>query len=107
MKKKVLIILSLVILVIIIFQVFNIYSNILKRFYPNTYSEYVEKYSEKYEIEKEWIFALIKAESNFKKESVSKSGAVGLMQLMDSTAKEVSKEIRNKRCGFKKCRYEY
>lgn len=96
MKKKGLIILITIIVFVILFNVFGIYKILLKKLYPNTYLDYVEEYSQKYEIEKEWIFALIKAESNFEKSSVSQSGAVGLMQLMESTAHEVAKEVRNK-----------
>lgn len=72
MKKKLSLTLILIILIVVIFKVFNIYSMILKRFYPDTYSEYVSEYSKKYNIEQEWIYALIKAESNFKAESVSR-----------------------------------
>jgi len=71
-KKKLSLTLILIILIVIIFKVFNIYSLILKRFYPNNYSEYVSEYSKKYNIEKEWIYALIKAESNFNAESISR-----------------------------------
>lgn len=96
MKKKVLMILIVVVIIVLLFRVFNIYDRILKIYYPDTYSEYVDKYSKKYNIEKEWIFALIKAESNFKKDSISQSGAIGLMQLMEKTAVEVSNEVRNR-----------
>lgn len=102
MKKKVLIVVFLILIILILFKVFNVYSIILKRFYPDTYAEYVDEYSEKYGIDREWIFALIKAESNFKEESVSQSGAIGLMQLMENTAIEVSNEVRNRRSRFKR-----
>ena len=71
------------------------------------FSEFVDKYSEKYGIEKEWIFALIKAESNFDENSVSSSGAVGLMQLMENTAMEMAQNTRNRRNKFKRSRYKY
>ena len=57
------------------------------------YSQYVEKYSEKYSVDKYLIYAIIKAESNFKEKAVSKSGAQGLMQLMYPTAEELSGKI--------------
>lgn len=76
-----------------IVSVYNVYYLILKKVYPCTYAEYVYKYSKEYDIESSWIFALIKAESNFNCEVVSQSGAVGLMQLMEKTAVEVAKGL--------------
>lgn len=92
-KNKILLILMATVIIIFLFQGFNIYEKILRIYYPDTYSEHVNKYSKKYNIEKEWIFSLIKAESNFKKDSISQSGAIGLMQLMEKTAIEVSNEV--------------
>ena len=100
MKKKIAIIgFTVVILVILSFA--GISKIVLERIYPTEFSEYVEKYSEKYNIEEEWVYALIKAESNFDKNSVSTSGAFGLMQLMEETANEMADNTRNKRNRFK------
>lgn len=94
MRKKALIIFVSITIVIVIITAFDIYSKILKIYYPKTYENEVIKYASKYEIDENWIFALIKAESNFKENSISSSGAVGLMQLMEKTAKETAEEIR-------------
>lgn len=44
---------------------------------------------QKYALEPSLVFSVIKAESGFSKNAVSDAGAVGLMQLMPSTAKFV------------------
>ncbi len=92
-RNTLIILLIIIILLIVIFKVFDIYTVILKRFYPDTYSEYVYKYSKEYQVDSTWIFALIKTESNFNPNVVSSSGAIGLMQLMQETAEEEANEI--------------
>ena len=93
MKKIIKLIILLVIIVILLFIVFKYKKSILKFIYPIKYENEVNKYSKEYDIDKYLIFACIKAESNFKEKAVSKKGAKGLMQLMDSTAEEVAKTL--------------
>jgi len=47
----------------------------------------IDKYSEKYNIDKNLVKAVVKQESGFNSNAVSQAGAIGLMQLMPSTAK--------------------
>ena len=54
--------------------------------YPMRYGEYVEEYSKKYNLKSELIYAVIKTESGFKESAVSSKEAIGLMQIMESTA---------------------
>ncbi len=54
------------------------------------YSSYVQKSARKYEIEPELIHAVIRTESNGNYRAVSKKGAMGLMQLMPSTANDMN-----------------
>ena len=61
--------------------------------YPQKYSEFVEKYAKENEVEKELIYAMIKAESNFKETAKSNKSAIGLMQIIESTAYEVAEEL--------------
>lgn len=68
-KKFLFIILILILLLVGCFTCYHITLQIL---YPTKYAEYVYIYSEKYDIEPAWIFAIIKAESNFNKDIVSR-----------------------------------
>ncbi len=93
MKKKILILLIIIIILIAIYKIFNIENIILKHLYPIKYEEYVTKYSNELNIDPMLSYAIIKTESNFKEEVISKSGAIGLMQLMDNTAKEQAEKL--------------
>ena len=55
--------------------------------YPTLYAAEVKAAAEKYGIEEERIYAVIKVESNFKKDAVSVADARGLMQMLPSTYK--------------------
>ena len=94
MKKKIkILIVVLLIILIILFGILKIQNFILKKIYKTNYSEYVYKYSKENNIDPLLTFAIIKAESNFNRNIKSKSGAIGLMQLMESTAVEQAEEV--------------
>ena len=65
----------------------------LTKVYKLEYTEYVKKYANEYNVDEYLIYAIIKAESNFKQDAVSHRGAKGLMQLMYSTAEDIAKRI--------------
>ena len=64
--------------------------------YPRGFKTIVNKYSKKYGVDRNLIFALIREESLFNPEALSYVGAKGLMQLMDRTAKTLDKELKIK-----------
>ena len=68
---------------------------VIKTFvYPIKYKEEVQTYSKEYDLDMTLVFSIIKEESGFDKNAVSKKGAVGLMQLRESTAQEIANEKR-------------
>ena len=93
MKKLWKYIIVLIVIITILFIIFKKKNTIMKSFYIIKYSEYVEKYSKEYDVDKYLIYATIKAESNFNQKAESKKGAKGLMQLMDSTGQEIAKGL--------------
>ncbi len=56
---------------------------------PIPYHQIITRKSDKYRIEPSLIRAIIKVESNWDSKAVSRKGAMGLMQLMPSTAKDM------------------
>lgn len=75
-----------VIIVAIIAVLFIQSTWISERLYPVKYKGIIMEKSNKYEVDPHLIAAVIRVESNFKPSSESPKGAVGLMQLMPTTA---------------------
>ena len=83
MNKKVLIFISIIISILVAASIES--KGIKKLIYPKKYSVYVEKYSKEYNLEENLVYSVIKAESKFKKDVISRKGAKGLMQISDIT----------------------
>ena len=60
--------------------------------YPKTYSEIVTTYAEQYKVDENLVYAVIKAESNFRSNAESNKSAIGLMQIVEDTAVDVAKK---------------
>ena len=82
----------ILILIILVIGLLN-WSSFKKAVYPLKYSDYVKKYAENYKIDKYLVYSIIKAESEFKFNARSEKGAVGLMQIMPSTGKEIAQKL--------------
>lgn len=81
-----------IIIIIIIIATVSIKELMIKQMYKKQYIEYVERYSQKYDVDSNLIYAIIKSESNFKSDATSNKNAKGLMQLMYSTAQEIAEK---------------
>lgn len=88
--KTLLIVITIILIIILI--AIGINKQMIKILYKKDYSQYVSKYSQEYKIDENLIYAIIKAESNFEVDAVSKSDAQGLMQLMYSTAEDIARK---------------
>ncbi len=67
------------------------------KIYPDEYDEYVSEYSGNYNIDKNFIYAIIKTESNFNEKAQSEVGARGLMQIMEDAYEWVKFRISDDR----------
>ncbi len=65
-------------------------------FYPLKYTEQIKAYAEQYDLSPELVAGVIYAESGYNSKAVSDKGAMGLMQLMPSTAQEIASKLGEK-----------
>lgn len=91
MRKSLKKLISLIVVITIVVPI--IYLVIKLVIFPVKYENIVEDAAKQYNVDPYLIYAVIKKESNFKKDAVSHSNAKGLMQIMDSTADEVVRNI--------------
>lgn len=61
--------------------------------FPIKYKSEIKHFSDKYGIEENLVFAVIKAESGFNPNTVSEKGATGLMQIMPETAEYIGEKF--------------
>lgn len=86
LKGKIKTVLLISLSALLVFTVFFASAkSIMKIIYPLRYTEYVEKYSAAFGVDKNLLYAVIKTESSFKPEAVSDAGAVGLTQITPET----------------------
>jgi len=61
--------------------------------YPLKYKDIIDEYSEEFNLDRYAIYSVINIESNYDKKALSKAGAIGLMQLLPSTAADVANRL--------------
>ena len=65
--------------------------------YPLAHKKAMTKYSQQMNIPVAWPFAIARQESTFSTDSRSDAGALGLMQLLPSTAKSLARKLKAKK----------
>lgn len=93
--KRMIIFIILLAIIFALFKIVRVQDIIMKAIYPINYQEYIEKYSKENNVDPYMIYAIVKVESNFKPDVKSNSNAIGLMQLLEETAIEMSNSIDN------------
>lgn len=65
--------------------------------YPQHYEKFVTRYSKQYNVDKALIYAMILEESRYRRDAISWAGAIGLMQIMPSTGRELARQLNIRR----------
>ena len=68
-----------------------------QKLYPRYYADTVEKYAKQYNVDTFLIAAMILEESRYNAQAVSWAGAIGLMQIMPATGKELAQQLKIRR----------
>lgn len=69
---------------------------LLRIMYPMPYQTLIERESRKNNLDPYFVAALIRQESSFNHEAVSGAGAIGLMQVMPATGKQLGKKSKSR-----------
>ncbi len=93
-KKKRNLLKTTVMMIILIVLIFLAGVYILKKFfYPTMHFDIIKSEAAKNNVDPYLILSIIKVESGFDQNALSNKNAKGLMQIMDSTAKEINNNI--------------
>lgn len=91
-KKVLLLLLSVILVAYVIWQI----PSVEKIVYPYPHKTTIQKYAAQYGVDPLLVVAVIREESKFLPQSESHKGAIGLMQLMPSTAKSIADSLGDK-----------
>ena len=93
MNKKIRYSICAIIIVSLITHLLVYANNKTGVFHKNPYKEQIVMHSQKYSIDPLLVEAVMKRESNLNPNAVSNKGAVGLMQIMPKTAREIAGQL--------------
>ena len=90
MKKFLIISVSFIFFITLIMFLISVF------LFPIKYKTEINTYSKKYNLQPELVASIINVESGYNKNAISNAGALGLMQLMPSTAEEIATKLQIK-----------
>lgn len=90
MVKRLILILLLIVTIVMLLIKSDLFWNLLS---PIFYKDILYKYAGIYKMDPLLIAAIINVESKFSPVATSKKGAIGLMQILPTTAEEIAKEL--------------
>lgn len=67
---------------------------LLEKLYPRPYRNLVQIYSNQFKIHEDYVYALMRQESMFREDAISRSGAKGLMQIMPKTGEWLNAKLK-------------
>lgn len=85
-----------ILIIIVIVVLISLITLGRKLVYKTDYSDIVYKYATEYNLDPNFLFAVIKTESNFNKDAISNVGARGLMQIMPDTYEWINSKLKEK-----------
>ena len=69
-------------------------SDLMKMCFPLFFEEEISSFAEEYELQPYFLYSLVRTESYFNSEVISSAGAIGLTQLMQLTAGDIAKKLK-------------
>lgn len=90
-KQKVSILVLVAVFILIIAAVLFFYA-----MFPKKYERVIQEFSQEFGVDGDLVYAVVRTESNFRADAVSRRGAVGLMQIMPSTAEFICQTLGEK-----------
>lgn len=93
-------ILIIIVVIIAVFLLFITGKAILKMLFPIQHLEAVSEASQAFDLDPYLVLSLIKAESNFVSDAESGKGAVGLMQITESTGEWIAEKLSIENYGI-------
>lgn len=85
-------IIALLVLAVLVFLLLEL-PILWQQVYPLQYREFILEQAEENELDPNLVAAVIKVESNFQHDAVSRAEAMGLMQLRPATAREIADNL--------------